>query len=176
MTPDQPHGTCPAKPEGRSGKKLARRGGRSRHAYVTWGVALGVLAAAIAATVLLLRARRDAQSRTCVSTMCSIIAAAHMYADDHDGVMPSSLEELRPSYVDNPKVFICPADRTRQPAADSCTLTPDNCSYEVVTPGLHTNVPSDTIFLRCKMHGHVGYVDMTVFDGEHRRTKYGIAE
>ncbi len=153
---------------------------RSRRLLVFWAVALGVLVIVGVLTVFALQAgreaRREAESSTCVTNMCCIIYAAHMYAEDNDGVMPSSLEELRPTYVDIAKAFICPADRSRRPAAYRSALTPDTCSYELVAPGVRTSAHGDTVFLRCKVHGHVGYLDATVFDGKHRRTKHRIVE
>jgi hypothetical protein len=99
-----------------------------------------------------------------------------MYANDHDGAMPSDFHQMCPTYIDNPRTLICPGDKARRPATDWSSFTPDNCSYEIVAPGVRSDAHRDTVFLRCKVHGHVGYLDATVFDGKHRRTKHRIVE
>ena len=58
----------------------------------------------------------------------------------------------------------------RQAAANWVTFTPADSSYEIVTPGLPDG-DTNGVFLRCKIHGHLGYADATVFDGVRRRTK-----
>jgi hypothetical protein len=156
-------------------------GKRSRRLLVLWSVALGLLVIVGVLVALALgargEARREAKSRACVSCMRSIGLVAHMWADDHDEVMPSSLAEMcKEGYLDKPRLLICPGDRSREPARDRFSVTPDNSSYEIVTPGLRTDAHRDTIFLRCKVHGHVGYVDASVFDGKRRGGKYGRGE
>ena len=43
------------------------------------------------------------------------------------------------------------------------TFTANNCSYEIVAPGIYkTN--TNVVFLRCKIHGYVGYSDGRVLD------------
>jgi len=45
------------------------------------------------------------------------------------------------------------------------------CSYEIVNPGISETNP-DTVFIRCKAHGHLGYVDGSVFDGKRRLSSH----
>jgi hypothetical protein len=49
-------------------------------------------------------------------------------------------------------------------------FTPADSSYEIVTPGLKDG-DTNGVFLRCRIHGYLGYADATVFDGVRRRTK-----
>lgn len=73
--------------------------------------------------------------------------------------------------INTTKILVCAADRTRQPAKDWASFASDNCSYELLSPGLPaTNL--NTAILRCGVHGHIGYADGTVFDGVRRRGKY----
>lgn len=101
--------------------------------------------------------------------MTSIGYAARMWAADHDGYLPSNLLSLS-NEVSTPRIFICPGDRTRQRAVDWSSFTPSNSSYEVVTPRLR-GMDTNGVFIRCTVHGHLGYADSTVFDGKRRRIK-----
>jgi len=69
-----------------------------------------------------------------------------------------------------PKLLVCPGDRMRVPAKDWASLAPTNCSYEIVAPGMNAD-DTTNVYFRCKLHGHLGYADGTVFDGKRRRTK-----
>jgi hypothetical protein len=73
--------------------------------------------------------------------------------------------------ISTTKILVCAADHKRQPATSWANLTPDNCSYELLSPGLSAT-DTNTAILRCTVHGHLGYVDSTVFDGVRRRGKF----
>lgn len=93
-----------------------------------------------------------------------------MWADDHDGSLPTDFVSMS-NEINTTKILVCAADHKRQPATNWTSLTLDNCSYELLSPGLPaTNL--NTEILRCMVHGHVGYADGTVFDGVRRRRKY----
>jgi hypothetical protein len=68
------------------------------------------------------------------------------------------------------KILICPAEHKRQPAASWASFTSENSSYEILVGGLRDG-DTNGVFLRCKIHGHLGYADGTVFDGVRRRLK-----
>lgn len=70
--------------------------------------------------------------------------------------------------INNTKILICPSDRSRHPAENFSSITPDNCSYEIVTKGLHEG-DTNNVFLRCKIHGYVAYADGSVYDNNGRR-------
>jgi len=124
---------------------------------------------AIAAAFILPWLKRHSESVQCGNDMVSICFAAQQWAFEHDGHFPSDFSFLS-KFTNSPDVLICPGDKDRQPAKDWASFTPANSSYEIVNPNLRINNP-DGVFLRCKVHGHLGYVDDTVFDGTRRRTK-----
>lgn len=67
-----------------------------------------------------------------------------------------------------PKILCCIPERR---VGAWSAFTPQNCTYEIVTPGVHEDA-TNTVFMRCAIHGHLGYPDMTVFDGVRRRKKH----
>jgi hypothetical protein len=129
-----------------------------------------VLVLVIAAMALVAPlAKRKAESVSCGNYMASIGCAARLWAGDHDGHLPSSLLSMS-NELATPKILICPSDHSRKPAANWASFTDADSSYEIVTPGLQDG-DTNGVFLRCKIHGHLGYADATVFDGVRRRTK-----
>ena len=114
-------------------------------------------------------AKRKAESMSCGNYMASVGCAARLWAEDHEGHLPSDLLSMSNEVI-TPKILVCPSDHARQPAASWSVFTPADSSYEIVTPGLNHG-DTNGVFLRCKIHGHLGYADATVFDGARRRTK-----
>jgi hypothetical protein len=93
-----------------------------------------------------------------------------MWAMDNDERLPTDFASMS-NEINTTKILVCAADHKRRPATNWASLTLENCSYELLSPGLPaTN--SDTAVLRCIVHGHVGYLDATVFDGVRRRHKF----
>jgi len=130
-------------------------------------VALVVVAAAF---VLIARsARQKVESVQCGNYMSSIGCAARLWANDHDEHLPLDLLSMS-NELNTPKILICPGDHSRQRAANWESFTSAQSSYEIVIPGLKDG-DTNGVFLRCKVHGHLGYADSTVFDGVRRRTK-----
>ena len=125
-------------------------------------IIVGILFAAAAA-------KRKAESVQCGNYMVSIGFAARLWAEDHDGHLPSDFLSMS-NELATTKILVCPGDHSRQPAASWSVFTPADSSYEIVTPGLKDG-DTNGLFLRCKIHGHIGYADGTVFDGVRRRTK-----
>src|SRR5262245_57126471 len=58
------------------------------------------------------------------------------------------------------KWMICPSDSSRRAASDWSSFTPEHSSYELVTPGL-VRTDTNSVFLRCRVHGHMAYSDHT---------------
>lgn len=114
-------------------------------------------------------AKRKAESVSCGNYMASIGCAARLWAEDHDGHLPADLLSMSNEVI-TPKILVCPGDHARQPAASWSVFTPADSSYEIVTPDLKDG-DTNGVFLRCKIHGHLGYADATVYDGVRRRTK-----
>jgi len=104
--------------------------------------------------------KRNAESTKCGNHMLSIGSASRSWAGDHGGHMPSSLLPIAED-ADTTWIFVCPGDHHRQPAASVSVFTPSDSSYEIVTPGV-PEADTTRVFLRCKIHGHLGYADGTV--------------
>jgi len=107
------------------------------------------------------------KSLNCASSMVSISCAGRMWAQDHDGHFPTNLFSMSNELV-TPKVLSCLRERR---TALWSTLTPTNSTYGIVSPGASDNA-SNAVFVRCTVHGHLGYTDMMVFDGVRRRGKF----
>ena len=117
-----------------------------------------------------LPARRRAESMACGNYMCSIGCGARIWAEDHDGHLPSDFLSMS-NELATPRILVCPGDHARHAATNWTSLMPDQTSYEIVTPHLREG-GRNGVFLRCKFHhDHLGYADGTVFDGLTRRTK-----
>jgi hypothetical protein len=133
------------------------------------GLLVVLVAGAVAFVVSARAAQRRAQSLGCASSVVSICLAGRLWAEDHGGRFPTNFICMS-NEVATPKILSClPARRAR--TSDWSAFTPDNCTYEIVTPGVHEDA-TNTVFLRCTIHGHLGYPDMTVFDGVRRRGKF----
>ena len=146
--------------------------GRSGHAMSKRRLLILALTLTAVAAVFALAAplvKRKVQSAGCSNTMGAICCAARIWAGDGDGHFPSDFLSMS-NELNTPKVLICPGDHSRQPAASWATFTPADSSYEIVTPGLHDS-DTNNVFVRCKIHGHLGYADCAVLDEANRRRK-----
>ena len=132
-----------------------------------------LLGAAFVCAIVLLgllnsAAKKQAISKNCASAITSICLGARLWAEDHDGRMPTNFICMIDE-VNTPKILSC--DHSRW-ATNWETFRPENTTYEILHPGM-PETDTNTPFLRCKIHGHLGYSDSTVFDGVRRRTKFG---
>ena len=93
---------------------------------------IGVLAALIIPAIASTRER--AHAAACMNNMKQLAAAAFMYADEHDEIIPD-VTELS-SYLDDEDVFICPRD-TRSGLG---VTKPSYTAFEYTPPSL---LPSD---------------------------------
>lgn len=114
-------------------------------------------------------AKKRAESLTCASSVTSICLAARLWAEDHDGLMPTNFICMS-NEVNTPKILSCQRSR-RARTSDWSAFTPENCTYEIVGPAMRVD-ETNKVFLRCTIHGHLGYSDSTVFDGVRRRHKF----
>ena len=140
---------------------------KRRIILLTTGSAIALLVAVCVS--MLFASQRRAESLQCASSVTSICLAAHLWADDHDGMMPTNFvcfsEEIAA-----PKILSCvPSRRTR--TENWADFTPQNCTYEILVPGMRVD-DTNTAFLRCTIHGHLGYNDGTFFDGVRRHHKF----
>jgi hypothetical protein len=122
----------------------------------------------ITLAVISISRRRHVESMMCGNYISSIGLATEVWAQDNHNILPNNFIEMS-NELTMTKILICPGDRTRQPAKDFASLTPTNSSYVLLTPGVPWN--DTNAFLRCQVHGHLGYADGTVFDGKQRRSK-----
>src|SRR5438552_2595889 len=118
-------------------------------------LAVVFVAVVVAFVIVAPSAKRKADSIQCGNYMESIGCAAFLWANDHDGHLPSNLISMS-NELNIPKILICPGDHSRQPAANWESFTPTQSSYEIVAPGLKAG-DTNGVFLRCKIHGHLGY-------------------
>jgi hypothetical protein len=137
-------------------------------------IILVVLAAILVAVGALLKqasaSKQEAQSMSCAGRMFPICLAGQLYASDHAGRFPTNFVSMK-DFLMTTKVLVCPSDGRRKPAKSWETFTDENTSYLIVNPRVLDSA-KDEVFIRCRVHGHVGYPDRTVFDGKRRRGKF----
>jgi len=124
-----------------------------------------VLAVGIVVFIVALPAlKRHAETVSCSNQMHAILMVATMlWPDDHGGQLPSDYLSMS-NELATPKILVCPGDHLHQPATSWATFTTNNCSYEIVAPGIHES-DTNIVFLRCKIHDFVGYADDRLLDG-----------
>ena len=115
------------------------------------------------------RAKIRAERLACGSYMVSIGLAARMWANDNGERMPLDLLSIS-NEINTTKVLFCPGDHSRRPPHEWTSFTVGQSSFEIVTPGLRDG-ETNSVFLRCKIHGNVGYADGSVFVEGRRHRK-----
>jgi hypothetical protein len=129
-----------------------------------------VIVLVAAGVVFTLRSRTRAHSMMCAGRLFPMMFVAMEQAEESQSeYYPTDL-----TYLSNriaTKWLICPSDTSRYAASDWSSFTPEHSSYELVTPGL-VRTDTNSVFLRCRVHGHMAYGDHTVFDGVRRRHKF----
>ena len=83
-----------------------------------------------------------------VSDVCKYSLAEHLihariWASNHNNQFPTNFTYM---FRNDLRSMMCP----------SCSST--QCGYEIVTPGIGIDNTSN-VFIRCRIHGHVGYAD-----------------
>ena len=125
----------------------------------------------LAALIPTLATRKaQAQKRSCLSHMVSIGLCGRMWSNDHDERFPRTFTEMS-NELTSPIVLLCPADPAKQMLREEmatwATFDERRHSYELVGPDIaETN--RENIFFRCMIHGHLGYVDGSIFAGTRR--------
>jgi hypothetical protein len=114
--------------------------------------------------------KNKAQSMLCANQVVSICYSGRIWAEEQDAQFPTNFTCMSNILVTT-KMLHCPADNAHKRAEDWAQFTPAHSSYEMVTPGVAVGA-TNTAFIRCSIHGHIGYPDMTVFDGVRRRGKF----
>jgi len=129
-----------------------------------------LLIAAVVICLSLNKSKLYVESVTCGNYMSSIGCSARSWAEDNSNHLADNFLCMS-NELSTPKIFICPGDKTRKPSDSWATFTTNNCSYEILRPGL-PNTDFSNAFFYCTIHGHLGFADGTVFDGKRRRTKW----
>src|SRR5437867_9258027 len=133
-------------------------------------LALTVLASSAAwFLVARVRAKQRAELLGCGNYMVAIGFAARVWANDNRDRFPPDLLSMSNEVI-SPKILICPGDHSRKPSASWASFTPEQSSFEMVTPSLRDG-DTNAVFLRCKIHGSVGYADGSVFVNGKRHRK-----
>lgn len=97
------------------------------------------------------------ESEPCGSRIKKICLEANMWAiDNQTNILPSTLHALSNQLV-GPGIFRCPKDPSRAAATSWAGFSADQSSYEIIAPRLDINATNP--YLRCRVHGHVGYAD-----------------
>lgn len=103
----------------------------------------------------------------CGNQMHVILYCATLsWSNEHGGQLPSDFLSMSNELV-LPKLLVCPGDHLHRPAASWATFTTNNCSYEIVAPGIHRS-DTNIVFLRCRVHDFIGYADGRLLDGSGR--------
>lgn len=107
--------------------------------------------------------KRHVEMVNCGNQMHAVLfAAALLWPDEHNGRLPFDFLSMS-NELGDPRILICPGDQSHKPAPNWATFSTNNCSYEIVAPGLLKS-NGNTIFMRCNLHGYVGYADDRLLD------------
>jgi hypothetical protein len=92
----------------------------------------------------------EEQERVCLNRLAKIASAFRGYMLDHDGSLPTTIEELFPDYMpEHPS--------TRAEMVSPFSPDPKTPSYELMTPGANlSKLKPDTVVLRCKYKSPLG--------------------
>ena len=133
--------------------------------FLILGLAVAFVAVVIVAATPALR--RHNEFVQCSNQMHVVLYVACLaWPDEHGGFLPSNFPSMSNELI-MPRFLVCPGDRLRHPATNWSSFTTDNCSYEMVTPGARKD-DTNSVFLRCKIHGYTGYSDDRLLDGSGR--------
>ena len=146
-------------------KKLCRRA-----IIVSIVICLIGLAVSISASAA---KRRKADAIMCGNQMVALTLGGRIYAGDHGDRFPTNFYSMEIELGGAPQILFCPADKSRRVVKDWSAFKQEDCSYELVSPGISVDAKG-TVFLRCKFHGFTSYSDGGYFDGQRRRNKEAV--
>ena len=112
----------------------------------------------------LAKAKAKAQQINCVNNMKQIGLAARMWANDHGDKFPPDFGAMS-NELANPKLLVCPSDRSKVAALNWSTFGPNNVSYKYLEPGIDEKNAARTVVFQCPIHGTVGFGDGSVQQG-----------
>ncbi len=125
----------------------------------------------LAALIPTLATRKaQAQKQNCLSSMKGVGHAGRIWAEEHDHHFPRTFTEMT-NVLSSPKLLLCPSaqerEKLREEMSSWVTFDERRSSYEILNPGA-SETNCENIFFRCMIHGHLGYVDGSIFDGTRR--------
>jgi hypothetical protein len=133
-----------------------------------WLIIIGAIFAisVVALIATLPAAKRHAESLNCRSQMYGILCAATLWSADNGGRLPSDFLAMT-NELSTPRILVCPRDHIHPLATSWASFTTNNSSFEIVAPGIY-KTDTNVVYLRCKIHGYVGYSDGRVLDASGR--------
>jgi hypothetical protein len=133
-----------------------------------WLLIIGaILAVGVVILIVTLPAtKRRVEQEDCISRMYATLCAAKLWSEDNGGRLPPDFISMT-NELNTPKILVCPGDHLHQLATSWASFTTNNSSYEIVAPGI-SKTDTNVVFLRCKIHGYVGYSDGRVLDDSGR--------
>jgi hypothetical protein len=132
----------------------------------------------------LIQAKSKAQSIMCANNMRQIGLAFEMFSMDHGDRFPFNVTTNAPGMrlpvtgmdlvqslqalstnLSNPKLLVCPSDKSKQPATSMANLTVANISYTLMTGPEVDALHPRQILARCPIHGYELYCDGSLQQG-----------
>jgi hypothetical protein len=99
--------------------------------------------------------------------MKAVGLAALLWANDHAEMLPTNFTCMSNEVI-TPKVLHCPADSARPTVKTWEEFSDEKSSYVMVSPGIPQGT-TNSVFMRCRIHGHLGFPDGSVMNAS--RTK-----
>ncbi len=113
-------------------------------------------------TEALMKAKERAMSIACINNLKQFGLAVRTWALDNQDMNPPDMLSMS-NELSTPKILVCPADTSRQPATDWPSFTMANCSYEFLVPNeKEADQDPNRVLSRCPIHGHIGLCDGSV--------------
>ena len=185
------HGRTRKAPDQYAGSGLAMAG--FVMGYTSLLITLIVVVLAARLLPQLAQAKGRAQSINCVNNLKQIGLSFRVWAIDHQdrypfnvptkegGTMelkeagadgfdpnPARIFQVMSNELNTPKILVCPADPSKQPALDFLNLKAGNVSYQVRSGTNVNETNPQEVFVRCPIHGHVVLCDGSVQQGRRR--------
>lgn len=114
-------------------------------------------AAVLLAIPLAPSAKRYIENRRCGKHLAAIYQAAQLWADAHNGRLPTGFTLISNELV-TPGLLLCPGDESREPADNWQAFTAVNSSYTIWegasgAKNLPFEIQQNIPYLQCKVHG-----------------------
>ena len=121
-------------------------------------------------TAYCFKASRRAKSILCTFNISGICLCTSLWADESNhGIQPMTVADLIAcsNELSTTKVLICPSDFSKKPANNFSSIGTNNLSYQLIGQSVSTK-DTNSPFLRCEIHGYLGYSFGFVSDGKHK--------